>query len=797
MINRDKQWTLPVIPTRGLVALPGTTLSIEIGRGSSLKAMKEAMASGRSILFVEQKNLMDLEPNEKGLRAVGTVMELGHVSEIENQRFKLVCEAKYRVHIVAVKDAGGYLTADFKAMRNTELSEEERLQLEVMRRELVNVYLEYSAKLGIEVRDVGRLLRRSEDAQFILFQCMTHSAVPVSFRQQILEEPNLLTGVGVAIHALRREMELFDMANTMRDQMREHIESVHRETYLREQLRMILDELGEGPESEINNFQKQAEALPLPEEDKQKVINEIARLKRIPEHSPEHQILMGWIELVLALPHGKRREEILDIERARKTLNRDHYGLERVKERILEYIAVRKLLREQGKTQRSMRSPIVCLVGPPGVGKTSIASSIAKAMNREFARISMGGMHDEAEIRGHRKTYIAASPGRIASTLRDLKSMNPVILMDEIDKLGKDYRGDPASALLEVLDPNQNYNFRDNYLEIPLDLSEVLFFTTANDVSTIPRPLLDRMELIELSGYIPEEKAEIAKRHLLAKQMEVHGVSKERFSLQPKALMKLISEYTAEAGVRQLEQAIGRLLRRVAIRLEEQHLDRLEVTPELLEEIMGRPQIFSERIDKLKEQVGCVNGLAWTAVGGTILKIEVNVVKGRGALQLTGKLGDVMQESARAAMTFIRSRAEQLGIDPEFNTGVDIHIHCPAGAVPKDGPSAGTALALALASALTGRPVSSKIGLTGELTLRGRVLPIGGLREKLTAAQRAGVKEVFIPASNEGDLQELPDKTRKALKIHLVEEVDEVFRAALGKAPVISPVELLLKKERD
>ena len=592
-------------------------------------------------------------------------------------------------------------------------------------------------------------------------------------RQRVLEELHPIRRLEVVNEILTHEVDVLSLEKEMERKVRERVAHVQRDMILREQVKVLQHELGDDGDEEIEDYTAKVRALKLHEEAEKKLLKEIERLSKQPFGSAEASVIRNYLDVCLDMPWNKQTHDRADVEKARTLLDREHFGLDKVKERILEFIAVRQI-------NPDAKGKILCLVGPPGVGKTSIAISVAKAMNRKLARLSLGGVRDEADIRGHRKTYIGAMPGRIIDALIRAKSMNPLLVLDEIDKLANDMRGDPASALLEVLDSEQNYAFRDHFLELPVDLSQVMFITTANTTSTIPRPLLDRMELIELSSYTDEEKVEIARRHLLPKQLKEHGLKKSQMRLSDSALRTVIAGYTKESGVRVLERQLGKLCRKAAMQLVTSDVKRVDITDKNLKNFLGAVR-YQENVHMTRDEIGVVNGLAWTEVGGEILQVEANVMDGTGKLELTGNLGTVMQESAKAALSFIRSRAGELGVEKEFYKSKDIHIHFPEGAVPKDGPSAGIAITTAMLSALTGRKVRGDVAMTGEVTLRGRVLPIGGLKEKTMAALRNGMRTVIIPKENEKDLEEIDQTVRHALKFVTAETVDDVFATAFAK----------------
>lgn len=760
---------IPVLALRGLTIFPGCVLSFDVERDISIRALERAMEQDQYVFLVAQRETATDRPEEKDLFAVGTLSVIRQILRIGEGSVRVIMEGKSRARLRRLWQTEPYLQGNVEPLREGRARISE-FQLEALLRQTCGNFAEYASlapRLGEEVsavvmddRDPGHL------ADFIA----QNISLRYQDKQSVLEELRPLPRLRKVNELLAREAEVLSFEHELEGQIRRELGEVQRDHIIREQIRLLQQELGEDEDTELTEYRMKIDALKLTEEVRAKLLKEVDRLAKQPYSSAEASVIRNYLDVCLEMPWGKETRERASVAAARKILDRDHFGLEKVKERILEFIAVRQMNPEA-------KGQIVCLVGPPGVGKTSIAISVASALNRKLARLSLGGVRDEADIRGHRRTYIGAMPGRIVNAISQSGSMNPLLLLDEIDKMGSDYRGDPAAAMLEVLDGEQNCAFRDHFLEIPLDLSRVLFITTANTTSTIPRPLLDRMEVIELTSYTDEEKLEIAKRYLLPKQMKEHGLKKSALRVEDEALRAVITGYTRESGVRTLERMMGKLCRKTAMRLVSGEGRRCAVTPENLEEYLGVRRYQPPALDK--DPVGVVNGLAWTESGGELLEVEVNVMEGTGKLELTGNLGDVMKESAHAALSCIRSRTAQLGVDPEFYKNRDIHIHFPEGAVPKDGPSAGVAITTAVTSALTGRRVRSDVAMTGEVTLRGRVLAIGGLKEKTMAAKRNGIKTVLIPKENLRDLAEIDPVVRESLRFVTAESVDTVLAEAL------------------
>ena len=759
---------LPIIPLRGLTVLPGEIMHCDIGRKKTLLAMEQALSADGLALLCMQEDQKRAEIDETELYRFGTVCRLRQVFRIRNDAVHLLVTGIARAHIEEFTAVEPYFEAKVAYLTETE---PDAVTQETLRRRLTEGFLAFTQekdRLTSDQRDA--ILSISEFSAFVDAvgqQCATK----VLDKQQLVETADAEARAMRVLEIIENELEIMKIDHRIAAKIKEAADRNQREFVLREQLKAVQEELGIGEASEAADYRSRMEKLTLPDYVKEKLEKEIDRFDALPRGSHEQPMAQAYIECLLELPWTERTEDNLDLQHARSILDRDHYGMKKVKERIVEMLAVQKLTGDpQGQ--------ILCLVGPPGVGKTSIAKAIAEAMGRRFVRMSLGGVHDEAEIRGHRRTYIGARPGRIIEAMRQAKTVNPLLLFDEIDKLSDDMRGDPASAMLEVLDSAQNNAFVDHFVEIPYDLSRCLLMTTANDASSIPRPLLDRMEVIEVPSYLFDEKLEIARRHLLPRQLKKHGLTRSNLRADAAALSCLIEGYTREAGVRELDRVLGSVCRKAACEIVEGK-QRITLTRQRITDWLGPQRHRGDEVEA-EPQVGVVTGLAWTSVGGETLVIEATALPGKGNLQLTGQLGDVMQESAHAALTFVRANAERLGIDPGCFEKLDLHVHVPEGAVPKDGPSAGIALMTALASALSGAEVRPRLAMTGEITLRGRVLPIGGLREKLLAAVRAGVTTVLLPEKNREDLFDVPDEVKKALRIEFVSTADEVLRSALA-----------------
>ena len=763
---------LPVLALRGLVVFPGCVTHFDVGRTKSVRSVEEAMRANQTIFLVAQRDLETDDPKKADLYEIGTVATVKQILRLPGDNMRILVEGQYRAKLLDMIHSEPYLFG-----RVVELDEpgyrHDPLRLQALIRqghELFGQFVDLAVKAGQE----SMLQILSSDEPGKLADVIGQNATfPYDQKQRILEQLHPVKRLELAIELLAQELDILQLESEISEKVQENVNKNQRDYYLREQIHAIREELGED-DSDDENYAERIRALGLSEATEEKLLREVKRLGRQQGGSPEANVIRNYLDVCLEVPWGKRTRDRADVAQARKILDRDHFGLQEVKERILEFIAVRQICPES-------KGKILCLVGPPGVGKTSIALSVAKAMNRRLYRLSLGGVRDEADIRGHRKTYIGAMPGRIIDGIVHSGSMNPLLVLDEIDKLASDMRGDPASALLEVLDSEQNSAFRDHFLEIPVDLSQVMFITTANTTDTIPRPLLDRMEVIRLTSYTDEEKLQIAKNHLLPKQLKEHGLRKTQLRISDEALRAVIAGYTRESGVRQLERLLGKLCRKTAMTLVTTDVKSLTVTPGSLHDLLG-PARYEDAVHSTNDQVGVVNGLAWTEVGGEILEVEANVMPGSGKLEL-------MQESAKAALSCLRSRCDSLGIEPDFYKTKDIHIHFPEGAVPKDGPSAGIAITTAVLSALTGRRVRGTVAMTGEISIRGRVLPIGGLKEKTMAALRHGIKTVIIPAENEKDLEEIDQTVRAALHFVPVETVDAVFEAALLPREAAAAVE--------
>ena len=780
MEERIEYEQLPVIALRGLVTFPHVTMHFEAGREKSLRAIEKAMKTDQRVLLLPQRGVMDNDPDFERLNHVGTVAQIKQVVRVPGEAARLLVTGLYRARVVTALKTEPYLCARTASMRDEPVSVTPRI--EALMRTAYHLFEEFMELSQRPLHEEMLRMLASKDPGEISDIAAQAASFRFEDKLALLNQPHPVKRLFRCNRLMDRELDILGIEEEMQDKAQESMNKDQRDYYLREQMKAIRQELGED-EDDTEEYEKKIKALKLPEEAEEKLLKEAKRLSKQPYGSSEATVIRNYLDVALELPWNSSTKERLDIQQARKLLDRDHFGLEKVKTRILEFLAVRQIAPEN-------RGQILCLVGPPGVGKTSIASSIAGCVGRKLARISLGGVHDEAEIRGHRKTYIGAMPGRILAALTQVKSNNPLILFDEIDKLGSDYRGDPSAALLEVLDPEQNNAFRDNFLELPFDLSRCMFITTANTDDTIPRPLLDRMEVIYLDSYTDEEKLMIAKEHLLPKQKERHGLKKTQLRVPDSTLREIIACYTRESGVRRLEQELAKICRRAAMELVEQpELARITVSSANLEKYLGVRKFLPDRLPE-EDPVGLVNGLAWTSVGGEMLEVECNVVEGSGKLELTGNLGKVMQESVQAAMSYIRSRAKSLGIAEDFYKTKDIHVHFPEGAVPKDGPSAGVTVCTALVSALSGATVRRDVAMTGEISIRGRVLAIGGLKEKTMAALRHGIKTVIIPQDNLKDLEEIDQTVRKALCFVPARTADTVLETALrfpsADAPVVA-----------
>ena len=765
---------LPLIPLRGLAIFPYMILNFDVGRDVSLKALDEAMLAEELVFLTSQKAAEVDEPTEEDFYHVGTICKVKQMIKLPGETVRVLVEGISRGRAKDIKLEDGYFKAVVEELVFDAENSEKDLEIEAFVRNVFDAFEEY-INIGNKVSpEILISLGEIEDVDRFIDTIAANVYLKPEQKQQILEEFDINKRLELIYTILLEEIDILKIEKKITLRVKKQMNKVQKEYYLREQLRAIQKELGEEEDinSEADEYRSKLKKIKAPKETKEKIAKEIDKFSKVSPMSPDLSVSRSYLDTVFSLPWNNETKDKLDIVKAKEILDNEHYGLEKVKERILEYLAIRTL-------SKSLKGPIICLVGPPGVGKTSIAKSIANSLGRKFVRISLGGVRDEAEIRGHRRTYVGAIPGRIVNGIKEAKIKNPVFLLDEIDKMSADYKGDPSSAMLEVLDPEQNKDFVDHYLEMPFDLSKILFVTTANSLSTIPRALLDRMEIIEVSGYIEEEKLNIAKKYLLPKQMKDHALKTDFIKMEDEAIRDIINSYTREAGVRSLERTIGKICRKVAKKyVETPSLEEVAVTKKDLDEYLGKNR-FIHQLAGTKPEVGVVTGLAWTSVGGETLTVEVNVLKGKGQVVLTGKLGDVMKESAQTAISYIRSIADRFNIDSEFYKNNDIHIHIPEGAVPKDGPSAGITMALAVISALTNLPVLNNVAMTGEITLRGRVLAVGGVREKLLAAHRAGITKVLLPKECEADLDEIPENIKEKMEFVLVEHMDEVLEHAL------------------
>lgn len=767
----DKILTIPAVALRGMTILPGIVAHFDISRDKSLRAVEEAMKGDQKLFIVTQKDTEKEDPQGEDLYEVGLLAVVRQVVKLQKNIMRVLIEGIGRAETYEYMQTDDYMQARvivYDQEDDEQLPEQEKSAMLLSVQETFAKYARVHGKIG---QDVMRQVQEETDLLKLLDYVGNSLVISYKKKQKLLEAVTLTARYEAVLSSLLQETEILALKRDFQKKVQEHVDKNQKDYLLREQMQVIREELGESnTETDAQEYEKKLQELQASGEVKARIHKEIERFQGISGNSSESTVSRGYIETLLELPWDAVSEDNKDLKHAQKILDEDHYGLEKVKERILEFLAVRNLT---GKGE----SPIICLVGPPGTGKTSIARSIARALDKKYVRISLGGVRDEAEIRGHRRTYVGAMPGRIVNGLRMAGVKNPLMLLDEIDKMSSDYKGDTASAMLEVLDSEQNHKFRDHYVELPVDLSEVLFIASANSMQDIPGPLLDRMEIIEVSSYTENEKFHIAKDHLLAKQFEKNGVTDGKLKITDKALRMVISSYTREAGVRSLERQIGEICRKAARRIYEGDEKMIRVTGTNLEDFLGKPKYRPEKKNK-KNEVGIVRGLAWTSVGGVTLEIEVNLMPGKGSVVLTGKLGDVMKESAQTGISYIRSISEDYHIDPEFFQKHDIHIHVPEGAVPKDGPSAGITMATAILSAVTGKPVRADVAMTGEITLRGRVLPIGGLKEKLLAAKNAGMKTVCIPKENEQDLAEISEEIVGDMEIIPVEHMDQVIKAA-------------------
>lgn len=773
MPARKKTISMPVLALRGLMVFPHMVLHFDVGRDKSVAALEQAMMEGQQIFLVAQRDAEVEDPGVENLCRVGTIAAIKQVMNLPGDNLRVLVEGQQRGTLQSITQEEPYLQGDIRPEDSRCTGDEMELQALVnTTKEFFEEYAKASLRVSPEtVASVKDVEEADQIADIIAANILTR----MEDRQDILEELNVKHRLERLCGILDRETELAGVEKQVQARIKKQIEKNQKDYYLREQIKAIQTELGDTEETDTDELRERMEHTPLNEEARQKCEKELERLARMAPGTPEIGVSRTYIEWILDLPWGKTTADNLDLKRARRVLEKDHYGLEKVKERIVEHLAVLRM-------KQDMKGPILCFVGPPGVGKTSIVRAIAQAVGRKFVQMSLGGVRDEAEIRGHRRTYIGAIPGRIIAGIKQAGTMNPVFLFDEIDKMSHDMRGDPASALLEVLDAEQNENFRDHYMELPFDLSKVMFITTANSVDTIPGPLLDRMEIIEVPSYTEEEKLQIAKRHLLPKQIEAHGLQPKSVKISDRVLRNLIEGYTREAGVRTLERTVAKVVRKAAVTMLDTEVSEVTVTQNRLQEYLGAVRYVREMPEK-EPRIGVANGLAYTTVGGELLEVECAIMPGKGNLQLTGQLGDVMKESAEAAFTWVRAHSAELGLKDDFYKEKDIHIHVPEGAVPKDGPSAGVTMVTALTSALTGIPVHQDVAMTGEVTLRGRVLPIGGLKEKTLAAYRAGIKTLLIPKENMKDLEEIPPHVLSQFHVAVAEKIEDVLTIALVTMP--------------
>lgn len=767
---------LPAITLRGTTILPDMIVHFDVSREKSVKAIEKAMVQDQRVFLITQKDPEVEEPSQEDLYRIGTIAEIKQLVKSKKNMIQVLVEGKERAELLRFEENPRYLDAEIALFREEHTEFLDDNVKEAMLRGMKELFIRYCNENPKLSKDLANQILEQEDVQRVIDQIAVNLPMRYEDKQRILEAVLLEERYEVLGMILSNEIEIMQIRIDLNQKVKQRVDKNQRDYILREQLKVIREELGDQDTiSEADQFREQTEKLKASREVKDKIKKEIDRFKNAAGSQAEAGVMRSYIETLLALPWDKVSKDNKNLKKASQILEEDHYGLEKVKERIMEFLAVRTLTKKG-------ESPILCLAGPPGTGKTSIARSVARALGKEYVRMSLGGVRDEAEIRGHRRTYIGAMPGRIANGLIQAGVKNPLMLLDEIDKVSSDYKGDTSSALLEVLDSEQNNKFRDHYVEIPLDLSEVLFIATANDLQTIPRPLLDRMEIIEINSYTENEKEHIAREHLIPKQIKIHGLKEAQLSIDEQALREIISGYTKEAGVRSLERKIGEICRKTARKILEDKQEKVQVTKENLEEFLGRAK-FTYQMKNQSDEIGIVRGLAWTSVGGDTLQIEVNLMPGKGEFLLTGQLGDVMKESAQAGISYIRSVAEEYHIDSEFFQTHDLHIHIPEGAVPKDGPSAGITMATAMLSAITKTPARANVAMTGEITLRGRVLPIGGLKEKLLAAKTAGIEKVLIPLENRADVSEMDEEITKDLEIVPVSSMKEVLEHALVQQP--------------
>ncbi|ALB47340.1 endopeptidase La [Clostridium beijerinckii] len=766
-----KLYTIPLIPLRGLTVFPSVVVHFDVGREKSIAAIEQAMLDEQEVFLVGQKDSMIEEPNQDEIYSIGTICKIKQILKMSDNTIRVLVEGQERGKIVKyIEEEENYIKVSVKKLDDKVVKNEELdAYIKFLDKEFMKLLKLSEDNFGEAVKSIDSLEKPSQFVDMVASYAITDEKL----KQEILEIVDIIKRVEKVLERIKIEISIAKIQKKIANKVKNTVAKEQKEFYLREQLRAIQEELGEDDEDkkEIAKYEEKIKKAKLPNEVKEKVNYELSRLKSMSPTSSEGNVVKAYLDWVLDIPWGKNTKENIDVTKAREVLDNEHYGLEDVKDRIIEYLAVKQF-------SKSQKGPILCLVGPPGVGKTSIAKSIANAINRKYTRISVGGMKDEAEIRGHRKTYVGAIPGRIVYAMKEAKSMNPLMLFDEIDKISSSYKGDPSDALLEILDSEQNKDFRDSYLEVPMDLSKVMFIATANSLETIPRPLLDRMEVIEVSGYTYEEKFNIAKNHLIPKIFKELDIPQDKIDIEDDSIRMVIEGYTRESGVRGLERKLSSLIRKVLAEMLKREQKEFLINNESVEKLLGKKTFDFDQIDKV-DKVGVVTGMAWTAYGGDTLPIEAMVMTGSGKLELTGKLGDVMQESARTAYSYVRANAIKFGINETFYKEKDIHIHAPEGAVPKDGPSAGVTMVTALVSALSGKKVKHNVAMTGEVTLTGRVLPIGGLKEKSLAAFRAGVDTIIIPKENEKDIDKIPNSIRNSLNIISAKEVNEVLKNAL------------------
>ncbi|MDQ0351177.1 ATP-dependent Lon protease [Alkalibacillus filiformis] len=769
-MNNNISQEIPLLPLRGVIIYPSMVQHLDVGREHSVKALEQAMVQDHKLLLAAQRDSSLNEPKEEDIYQFGTIVYIKQMVKLPNGTSRILVEGLERAEIESFEQLEPYFTVTYKTVED---EHGDGVEEQALMRTLVNQFDEYTKVSKKTKRETYETVKDITESSRLADIVTSHLSLKVKQKQQILETPYVPDRLDQLVEMIQNEKEVLSMEKKIGQRVKKSMERTQKEYYLREQLKAIQKELGDqdGKTGEVAQLKEKIAEANMPERIEEVAYKELNRYEKVPQSSAESSVIRNYIEWLVALPWTDETEDDLDVNRAQGVLDEDHYGLDRVKERVLEYLAVQQLT-------ESVNGPILCLVGPPGVGKTSLAKSIARSVGRNFVRASLGGVRDEAEIRGHRRTYVGAMPGRIIQGMKTAETINPVFLLDEIDKMASDFRGDPSSAMLEVLDPEQNHSFSDHFVEEPYDLSKVMFVATANNLATIPGPLLDRMEVINIAGYTELEKLHISKEHLISKQIKENGLTKSKVQFRDEAILKLIRMYTREAGVRNLEREIASVCRKAAKLIVSGEKKRVIITEKQLEELLGKPK-FRYGQAEAEHQIGAATGLAYTQAGGDTLAIEVSIVQGTGKLTLTGKLGDVMKESAQAAFSYVRARADEFELEHDFYEKYDVHIHIPEGATPKDGPSAGITIATALVSAFTNRPVRKEVGMTGEITLRGRVLPIGGLKEKSLSAHRAGLTKILMPAENEKDLEDIPESVRDGLTFVQVKHLDEVLDHAL------------------